>query len=114
EEEARARELCEPVVIGRVYRESGPEGDRTRPRLNGFETRSAPFTSFSQARPQRVDHPYFAVLLTCPEVFGIQGRGTRAFGCLENQRVPVGDLVARLDFQRLNDRFRTVDDDFPA
>src|SRR5208283_1500397 len=95
-----------PFALNRVFPQPA--------RLNGFETRSAPFTSFSQARPQRVDHPYFAVLLTCPEVFGIQGRGTRAFGCLENQRVPVGDLVARLDFQRLNDRFRTVDDDFPA
>ena len=67
-----------------------------------------------QSRAQRVDHLDRAVTLAAGQVFGVEDGGSAAFGGLQDQGVPVGDLVARFDLKGGEDRLRGVDDDLPT
>src|SRR5258708_3625427 len=67
-----------------------------------------------QLRSQRVHHLDRAIMLAVGQVLGVEDGGSAALGCVQDQGVPVGDLVPRLDFKGGDDRLRSVDDDLPT
>src|SRR5271154_711421 len=67
----------------------------------------------AQLTSQRVHHFNRAIALPVRQVLGVENRGSAALGRMQDQGVPVRDLVPRFDLKRGDDRLRSVDDDLP-
>lgn len=63
---------------------------------------------------KRIKHLNRAVRLPCRQILGIKNRGAHAFGGLQNQSIPEGNVVTYFNLQRLDNRFRRVDHDLPT
>ena len=64
--------------------------------------------------PQWVHHRNPTITLLVRQILGVEDGGPAALGCVQDQGVPVGDLVARFDRKSCDDCLRSVDDDLPT
>ncbi len=76
---------------------------------------SVPFAApLAPLTPQRVHHLNPAITLPVCQVLGVKNRGSAALGGMQDQRVPVRNLLPRFDPKRCDDHLRSVNGDLPT